>query len=73
MTFLTDTAVVADRPGLLSRMGASVWTWIETIAMAQSRAGEVARLNAKSDAELAKMGITRDGIIHYVYRDIYYV
>lgn len=73
MTFMTDTHLADERPGLLSRIGAGVWTWVETIAMAQSRAGEVARLNAKSDAELAKMGITRDGIIHYVYRDIYYV
>ena len=73
MTFMTDTHLADERPGLLSRIGTVFWAGLETLVMAQSRAGEVARLNAKSDAELTEMGITRDGIIHYVYRDIYYV
>lgn len=38
---------------------------------AQSRMGEITRLQGKSDAELARMGITREGIFSYVFRDRY--
>ncbi|MBQ0805102.1 MULTISPECIES: hypothetical protein [unclassified Sulfitobacter] len=37
------------------------------------RLREVEMLNAKSDAELAEMGITRDKIVHHVFRDLYYI
>lgn len=36
---------------------------------ASSRQDEVKRLNALSDAELAKLGIDREGIVLYVFRD----
>ncbi|MGI3168738.1 hypothetical protein ACRARG_06280 [Pseudooceanicola sp. C21-150M6] len=39
----------------------------------RSRADQIAALNAKSDEELAKLGITRDGIPAYVFRDLFYV
>jgi uncharacterized protein YjiS (DUF1127 family) len=39
----------------------------------QSRQDVVARLEAKSDDELAKMGITRDGIVQYVFRDRFHI
>jgi len=35
----------------------------------QSRRAEIEALEAKSDAELAKLGITRDRIVHYVFAD----
>lgn len=35
----------------------------------QSRYHIVQRLNAMSDEELAKMGISRDRIVQYVFRD----
>lgn len=38
-----------------------------------SRADKVRALNAKSDAELAKLGITRDDIPRYVFRDLFYI
>ncbi|MBK0326848.1 hypothetical protein I5535_06015 [Rhodobacteraceae bacterium F11138] len=31
------------------------------------------KLNAMSDAELAKLGITRDKIVQYAFRDVYYL
>ncbi|MDQ7260465.1 hypothetical protein NM680_01485 [Paracoccus sp. PS-1] len=34
-----------------------------------SRRAEIEALEAKSDAELARMGITRDRIVHYVFSD----
>ena len=37
------------------------------------RYDEVLRLQAKSDAELAEMGLTRDKIAAHVFRDMIYV
>jgi len=37
---------------------------------AQSRADEFERLNAKTDAELEKMGLTREGLARHVFRDM---
>ncbi|ABL68714.1 MULTISPECIES: hypothetical protein [Paracoccus] len=34
-----------------------------------SRRAEIEALEAKSDAELARMGLTRDRIVHYVFAD----
>ncbi|WP_274377788.1 hypothetical protein [Pseudooceanicola batsensis] len=39
----------------------------------RSRTDQVQALMAKSDAELARLGITRDGIPAYVFRDLFYV
>lgn len=34
-----------------------------------SRRAEIEALQAKSDAELARMGLTRDRIVHHVFSD----
>ena len=39
----------------------------------RSRMSQIQALEAKSDAELAKMGIQRDRIVHHVFRDLFYV
>lgn len=39
----------------------------------RSRSEQIEMLNEKTDAELAKMGITRDGIPAYVFRDVFYI
>ncbi|OWU85378.1 hypothetical protein ATO6_09385 [Oceanicola sp. 22II-s10i] len=39
----------------------------------RSRVAQIHKLNALSDAELAKRGITRDGIPAYVFRDLFYI
>ena len=38
-----------------------------------SRVQMVERLNAKSDEQLAELGIKRDEIVHHVFRDLYYL
>lgn len=38
-----------------------------------SRADQIERLEAKSDAELAGMGLSRDRIVQHVFRDIIYI
>ena len=41
-------------------------------AEASSRVHQVEALQAKSDEELARMGIKRDMIAHHVFRDLFY-
>jgi len=53
----------------LARLGAAFSRYAER----QSRADQIAKLDAKSDAELAQLGLTRDGIVHHVFRDKMYV
>ncbi len=70
MTFVTTHAP----------QGAAHTTWVRKLidGIAQglvqyvdrhSRVAEVERLNALSDAELAKIGISRDRIIYHVFSD----
>lgn len=39
----------------------------------KARTGQIATLNAKSDAELDAMGLKRQDIPHYVFRDMFYI
>ncbi|WP_386679548.1 hypothetical protein [Loktanella sp. R86503] len=39
----------------------------------RSRMDQINHLEAKSDAELAKLGIQRDRIVQHVFRDLFYV
>ena len=40
---------------------------------AHRRFEQVQILQAKSDEELAAMGIKRDDIVHHVFKDLYYI
>ncbi|SFR36765.1 hypothetical protein SAMN04488005_1017 [Yoonia tamlensis] len=72
MAFFTDTAADAQsQPGLLSRIGTGFVAAMIRIMDAQDRSPEVRRLEALSDSELAAMGLRRDDIIRYVFRDVY--
>ncbi len=53
----------------LSFMGQGFNAYIER----RARVGEIEALNAKSDTELAAMGLKRDDIPQYVFRDLFYV
>lgn len=52
---------------------ASVMAWFEAYAVQRSRRSEIEALEAKSDAELRAMGLTRARIVQYVFRDLYYI
>lgn len=52
-----------------SRLGQGFNAYVETCA----RHAEIAALEAKSDAELAQMGLSRDRIVHYVFRDLIWI
>ncbi|WP_066703962.1 hypothetical protein [Celeribacter ethanolicus] len=46
---------------------------VNAYAVRRKRLGELARLDALSNEELLAMGITRDRIPHYVFRDLFCV
>lgn len=56
----------------LSAMMTSIGNGFIVAADASSRRDKIEALEAKSDAELAKMGIKRDNIVHHVFKDLYY-
>lgn len=51
---------------LTSRMGRSLDNYVDS----RSRRAEIEALEAKSDEELARMGLTRDRIVAHVFRDM---
>lgn len=51
-----------------SRFGQGMNAYLE----ARSRSVQIEALEAKSDAELARMGLTRDRIVAHVFRDTYW-
>lgn len=55
--------------GFLAGIGAGITAYIER----RARIAEVEALNAKTDEELAAMGLKREDIPHYVFRDLFYL
>ncbi len=66
--FETDT-----QPGALRRFFRGIGNGMVTYMERQSRAGQIQRLQAKSDAELARMGLNRDQIVRHVFRDRFFI
>ncbi len=52
---------------------ASLGQGINAYMHIKSRTDEIEALHAMSDAELAEIGITRDDIPRYVFRDTFYI
>lgn len=52
--------------GFFGWLGEGLVNYMES----RSRLDQIATLEAKSDAELAKMGLTRDRILQHVFRDL---
>ena len=71
MTTLTTNNIAARAP--LVAFGTAVLAWLEAFAEARSRRDQIAELEAKTDAELARMGLRRDRIVHHVFRDTFYL
>jgi uncharacterized protein YjiS (DUF1127 family) len=57
----------------LSAFWAGLRAGFEAFQERHSRLAEVRRLDAMSDDELAKLGVSRDRIVHYVFRDKLFV
>jgi len=74
MTTLTTDIHATDR-GLRARFSSfmtSLGRAFEAHAHFASRRDQIEALEAKSDAELAEIGVMREEIFHYVYRDLFY-
>lgn len=55
---------------IMDRIFGTLRVMATAIVDAHSRRAEVDRLQAKSDAQLAEMGLSRDRIVHHVFRDL---
>lgn len=69
---MTDIATQTEQSGFLARLGHWLTAAIETPNLHLSRRAEIESLQAKSDKELAAMGIRRDQIAYHVYNDLFY-
>ncbi|QFQ86380.1 hypothetical protein F8A10_02390 [Paracoccus kondratievae] len=69
---MTTTTTNLSSPRLPAKLDAFL-KWLsrgtEAYIEKHSRRAEIEALEAKSDAELARMGLTRDRIVHHVFSD----
>ncbi|WP_126975966.1 DUF1127 domain-containing protein [Frigidibacter oleivorans] len=57
----------------LSALGAAIGAGFVRYAEYRSRSAEIRALEALSDEELAARGLTRDRIVHHVFRDAFFI
>lgn len=69
---MTNTAY-APRTNIFARIGSRIMNGLVAMAEANGRVKQVERLQAMSDAELARRGIKRDEIVYHVFRDLSHV
>ena len=70
------TNVSIAKSGLRDRFDgfmAAVATGLTVYMEGRARIGQLEMMNAKTDDELAEMGLKREDIPHYVYRDLFYL
>lgn len=67
----TSTTNLSDH-GFFSRLFSGVADRFERHAYAMSRRGLIEELEAKTDQELAEMGLKRDDIVRHVFQDLFY-
>ena len=72
-TATTNIHVTEAKQGFLSRFFAAFMRGLESHHRVASRRATIEKLEAKSDAELAKMGLKRGDIPYYVFRDLFYI
>ncbi|WP_298496219.1 DUF1127 domain-containing protein [uncultured Maritimibacter sp.] len=68
----TNTELSASHP-VYARVLTALKNFGNAYIEARSRQGAIAALESLSDAELAERGLTRDGIVRYVFSDTYYL
>lgn len=69
----TTTANGFSFSGLFTGMGSSIYNALIRMGEARSRTDQMDTLNAKTDAELAEMGLRREDIARYVFRDMMHI
>ena len=73
MAFVTTTDFSPRMRAQIDRFFASIGQGFNAYLEARSRRDQIERLQVMSDAQLAQLGITRDRIVHYVFRDLIWV
>lgn len=69
---MTNTAY-APRTNIFAQIGNGIMNALVAMTEANGRVKQIERLQSMSDAELSRRGIKREEIVHYVFRDVYYV
>jgi len=69
MAYVNTTDFSPRLRAQIDRFFASVGQGFNAYLEARSRRDQIEALQMKSDAQLHQMGITRDGIVQYVFRD----
>ena len=74
MTYVTTNANISSIRSALGTFGAAIARRVEASADARvsPRRRQIEKLESKSDAELAQMGLKRDQISYYVFQDLFY-
>ena len=72
-TLTTNVSFSERKQGFIARFAARISRGIEAHGRVASRRDLIEALEAKSDAELSAMGLHRDEIPYYVFRDLYYI
>jgi uncharacterized protein YjiS (DUF1127 family) len=72
MASTTTNMATAPRKGFWARFLDALERSVERSARVQSRRARIEALEAKSDDELARLGIRRDDIAYHVFKDLFY-
>ncbi len=72
---ISTAPFLSARIGLaqITSMFRTIGDWFVKMSESSSRIKTIEALHAKTDAELAQMGIKRDDIAHHVLKDLYYI
>ncbi|OSP55046.1 hypothetical protein [Pseudoruegeria sp. SK021] len=65
----TSTAHSHNLIDLIAAPFKGLWNLLITMSESNYRVKEVSRLSGMTDEELAKRGLTREGIVRHVFRD----
>lgn len=68
---VTNTSASPLR-GAWDRFLAALERYCENMAVRYSRRAQIEALEAKSDEELARLGIRREDIAYHVFKDLFY-
>ena len=63
------TGLIARLGHAIARAANGVMEALITLAETSGRVRELKALQSKSDTELARMGLRREDLVHYVFRD----
>ncbi|MDP5085315.1 MAG: DUF1127 domain-containing protein [Yoonia sp.] len=73
MAFYTDTIATRTKASSGFAFFNSIAGFFDRVIASQNRSVEVQRMQRLSDRELEDIGVNRDDIVRYVYRDIYHI